>query len=101
MSFRAPPRGDTAAWALAERLVKSGSIPEFKRARRGTLAHYWERNNRLCRGGLGCLEHTYEATWQQVWYPRHARELPEWIQFMMTTPVKPPGSPKYTKAQKQ
>lgn len=96
-SFRAPKRGDKGAWALAERLLKNDGFPEFERARRGTLAYYWKSR----RGGLGCFEHTYEVTWRQVWYPRHVRELPEWIRFMMNTPVKPKASPAYTKAERK
>ncbi len=93
-SFRAPKSSNEEAWALVERLVKTGSIPEFSAARRGTLAWFWESSF----GGLGCLQHTYEATWKQMWYPSHARELQEWIQFMMTTSVVPRHPPAYTKA---
>ena len=92
-SFRCPKRHDDAGWVLAERLVASGAkgFPEFARARPGTLARLWR--------GLGCMQHAPEATWARMWYPHHAREVDQWVRFMLATPYAPRAPPTYTKAQ--
>jgi hypothetical protein len=75
------------------------NIPEFERARRGTLA--WMFYNK---GGMASMQHTFDETFRKMWYPRNMREYAEWVQFMLNTPVAPTLPPAYTaetKAERQ